>query len=164
VALPTGHVAASQSGRSSRGRRLALILVGIALLFSLLPPGPAIASTGDVVVTVKVFLNPLEVRASAPSKVTPNTIFTVRAVIRNRGDLDIEKATVVIHLPKYLDLVGSGKEIKLGTILAHKNATATWQVRAKKEGNYVILLSAAGRYGGVTVTGEDAVLVAVTPR
>jgi hypothetical protein len=158
------HIASPQPSRTRWVNRLVIALVVIASLFAPFIPEPTMASTSDVVVTAQVFLNPLEVRASAPSKVKMNTIFTVKAVIRNSGELSLENAEVVIHLPKDVELVGPSKKIKLGTIKAQKNATATWQVRAKKKGNYAILTSASGRYKGTIVTGEDAVLVAVTAR
>lgn len=156
------HIASPQPSRAGWLNRLALVIVVIASFFAPLLPEPAIASTGDVVITAQIFLNPLEIRASAPSKVKTNTIFTVTAVVRNRGDLSIENAKAVIYLPKNVELAGSKKEIQLGTIPADKKVIATWQVRAKKEGNYAILTSATGTYDGIVVTGEDAVLVTAT--
>jgi len=158
------HIASPQVSRVGWVNRLVLVLAVIASLFVPLMPEPTVASASNVVVNAQVFLNPLEIRASAPFKVKTNTIFTVKAVIRNRGDLSIEEATAVIRLPKNVQLVGSSKEINLGTIPAHKNVTATWQVKAKNEGKYVILTSASAKYKGTVVTGEDAVLVAATVR
>lgn len=154
------HMTSPQPGRTGWVNRLAIILVVIASFFAPLMPEPTFASTDNVVITAQAFLNPLEIRASAPSKVKTNTIFTVTAVVRNRGDLSIENATAVILLPKNVELVGPSKQINLGTIRAHKSAIATWRVRAKKAGIYAILTSASGRYEGTVVTGEDAVLVA----
>jgi len=154
------HIASPQPSRAGWVNRLVRLSVVIAFLFVPLLPEPTVASASDVVVTAQVFLNPLEIRASAPSKVKINTIFDVKVVVKNRGELSLAQANAVIYLPNNVELVGSNKQINLGTIHAHKNATATWHVRAKKEGNYVILTSASGSYGGATVTGEDVVLVA----
>lgn len=154
-------VALPQPSQTGWIRRLVLILAVMVCLFTPLVPGPAIASDGDVVITASVFLNPFEVQASAPSKVTTGTIFTVTAIIRNNGNLGIGKATAAIYLPKNVELVKSKAESKLGTIPARKDATATWKIRALKKGNYVIMVLASGIYGGVVVTEEDVVLVAV---
>ncbi len=151
-----------QSGRAGRVKRLVLLSVVVALLLAPLLPAASLASTQDVLVTATVFLNPLEVIASAPSPVAANTVFTVQAIVRNHGSPHIEKAVAVIHLPKNVELVRSKAEVKLGSIPARRYATANWEVKALKKGNYVILVSASGVYSGVAVTGEDAVLVSVS--
>lgn len=162
--MSTGYGAASQSGQGSKGRHLAIILLGIALLFSLLPPGPASSSTREVDVTATVTLSPLEVIASAPSEVRVGKVFSVEAIIRNLGDLWIDQAVASIYLPNDIEIVVVKPKHDLGDIAAHKYTTVTWRLRAVKEGNYIILILASGRYGGVTVAGDDTVLVAVTPR
>jgi len=159
--VPKDHIALQQPSRAGWARRFVFILVVIVCLFTPLEPGPAIASDGDVVITANVLLNPLEIQASAPSKVTTGTIFTVTAIIRNNGNLGIGKATAVIYLPKNVELVKSKAESKLGTIPPHKNTTATWKVRALKKGNYVIMVLGSGIYGGIVVTEADVALVAV---
>ena len=124
-------------------------------------PGPATASDGDVVITANVFLNPLEVQASAPSEVTTGAIFRVKAIVKNNGDLRIRKVTTLIYLPMDLELAVSKAERTWGTIPAHKDATASWKVRALKKGNYVIMVLASWTYGGIVVTEQDVVLVTV---
>lgn len=108
-----------------------------------------------------MFLNPLDVQALAPSEITAGTIFTVKAIIRNNGDLHLREVTAVIYLPKDLQLAVSKAEITRGTIPTHKDATASWKVRALEQGNYVIMVSASGIYAGAIVTKQDVVLVAV---
>jgi uncharacterized protein YaiI (UPF0178 family) len=130
-------------------------------LFAPLLPGSATASDGDVFITANVFLNPLEVQASAPSEVAVGTVFTVKAVIGNNGDLRMRKVTAVMYLPNDLELVKSKAESKRGVIAAHKDATDSWKVRAIKKGNYVIMVLGSGTYGGTVVTEQDVVLVAV---
>ena len=159
--MPKDHIVLQQPSQAGWVKHFVFILVVIVCLFIPLLPGPAIASDGDIVITANVFLNPLDIQASAPSRVTTGATFTVKAIIRNNGDLGIGKATVVIYLPKNVELVKSKVESKLGTIAAHKAATASWQVRALKKGNYVIMVLASGIYNGKVVTEEDVVLVAV---
>ena len=157
-------VASPQPGCTGRGKRFALILAGIALLLTLLPTGPAVASTREIEITATVTLSPLEVLASAPSRVLVGKVFRVDAIIRNRGDLKIKKAVASIYLPINVEIVGGHPKEDLGNIPAQKYTTVTWRLRALKEGNYVILISARGDYGGAIVTGEDVVLVTAAAR
>lgn len=159
--MPKEHIALQGPGQAGWAKRFVFISVVIICLFTPLVPGPAIASDGEVVITSNVFLNPLKIQVSAPSKVTTGTIFTITAIIRNNGNLGIGKATAVIYLPKNVELVKSKAESKLGTIAPHKDTTTTWKVRALKKGNYVIMVLASGIYGGIVVTEAGVVLVAV---
>jgi hypothetical protein len=116
---------------------------------------------GRAVITASVFLNPLELQASAPCEIVPGTVFTVKAIIRNNGDLHIRKVMAAIYLPNNLELVESKAESTRGTIPIHKDAALSWKVRALEEGNYVIMVLASAIYAGTVVTEQDVVLVAV---
>jgi uncharacterized membrane protein len=133
----------------------------VASLFTPLLPGAAIGSDGQLVITASVFLNPLEVQALAPYEITTGTVFTAKAIIRNNGDLHLREVTAVIHLPKGLELAVSKAETTRGTIPTHKDATASWKVKALEQGNYIIMVLASGIYGGTVITEDDVVLVAV---
>jgi hypothetical protein len=133
----------------------------VACLLSALLPGPATGSDGRVVITASVFLSPLEVQASAPCEITTGTIFTVKAIIRNNGDLHIRRVTAAIYLPTNLELAVSKAETTRGTVPAHKDAVASWKVRALEEGNYIIMVLASGIYAGTVVTEQDVALATV---
>jgi hypothetical protein len=133
----------------------------IVCLFTSLLPGLATASDGDAIITASVFLNPLEIQALAPSEVTTGTIFTVKVIVKNNGDLGIRKVTAVIYLPTNLELAVSKAESQRGTIPAQKDATVSWKVRALNKGNYVIMVLCSGMYDGTVVTEQDVVLVYV---
>jgi hypothetical protein len=158
------YTASLPPSRADWVKRLVLILVVVTSLLTPLLPTPSLASTEDVVVAATVSLSPLEVIISTPARVRVNTVFRVDAIVRNRGDSSINKAVAAIYLPKDVELVGSKPDTKLGTIQAHTYATAVWRVRALKKGNYAILVSASGRYGGAIVTGQDVALVTVAVR
>lgn len=159
--MTRGHIGVKRPGQVGRANRFVFLFVVIVCLVTPLLPIPAIGSEGEVVITTSVFLNPLEVQASAPSEVTLGTIFTLEAIIRNNGDLRMRKVTAAIYLPKDLELVKSKVESKRGIIVAHKDITVCWKVRALKEGNHIIMVLATGTYGGKVITEQDVVLVAV---
>ena len=150
-----------QGGQVGWTKRFTIILTVVVCFSS--PPlsGATTASAGNVVITASVFLSPLEVRASAPSEVTTGTVFTIRAIIRNNGDLHLREVTAVIYLPKDLELAVSKADSTRGTVPAHKHATLSWKVTALEEGNYIIMVLASGMYAGIVVTEQDVVLVTV---
>lgn len=159
--MPNGHSASRRPAQIGWAKRFAFTSIVMVCIFAPLLPGSATASDGDVFITANVFLNPLEVQASAPPEVTTGTVFAVKAIIRNNGDLGVRKVTVVIYLPKGLELSASKVERTRGAVPAHRDATISWKIRALEEGNYVIMVLASGTYGGTVVTEQDVVLVAV---
>ena len=142
-------------------KKFAFMLIVIVCLFSPLLPELATGSDGDVVITANVFLNPLEVQASARPEVTAGKTFTVKAMIRNNGDLRMQEVTTVVYLPMGLELVKAKAKSKRSTIAAHKHVTPSWKVRALEEGNYVIMVLASGTYDGIAVEEQDVVLFTV---
>jgi hypothetical protein len=151
---------------ASRVKRLALLLLGAVLLLAALLPGPPPVSSAEAVVTVSVMVlpNPIVVTIPTPPRVRVGVPFPILAFIESSADSGIEEAAATIHPPDGFEVVMPGSAVDLGTIRAHGSAVAMWLVRALEMGNYVVLVSVSGIYGGDVVTGQDSALVTVRSR
>lgn len=151
---------------ASRVKRLVLLLLGAVLLLTALLPGPPPVSSAEAVVTVSVTVlpNPIVVTVRTPPWVRVGVPFPVLAFIESSADSGIEEAAATIHTPEDIEVIIRGTEVELGAIPANGTTTAMWLVRSLAEGNYVVLVSVSGIYGGDVVTGQDSALVTVRSR
>ncbi len=149
-----------------RVKRLALLLLVAVLLLTAPLPAPPPVSSAEAVVTVSVTVlpNPIVVTVRTPPRVRVGTPFPILAFVENSADSSIEEVVATIHTPDGFEVVISRRGGDLGTIRAHRSAVAMWLVRALAKGNYVVLVSVSGTYGGDIVTGQDAALVTVRSR
>ncbi len=146
-------------------RKKSLSLVILVLLFVVGQKSVLASQT----ITFSVRINPLVVEISAPTEVDKGQKFIVEAVVSNRGDGTIRKASAMLELPDELVLRKKRKAKKLGKIRPGQSKTASWRVRAKNLGDARLKVEATGldAISKESFSASDTMLVTVrepTPR
>lgn len=151
---------------AGRVKRLVLLLLGAVLLLTAPLPAPPPVSSAEAVVTVSVTVlpNPIVVTVRTPPRVRAGTPFPILAFIENGGNSRIEEAVATIHTPEDIEVIIRGTEVDLGAIPENGSTPAMWLARAITEGNYVVLVSVSGTYGGDIVTAHDTALLTIRSR
>ena len=134
----------------------------LALVFGLfflwfLGQSQALAQTASLVATVRV--NPLEVEMTAPSNVVVGEWFTISISVSNRGSETIRKTTATLET--LTEIVVRGKNKKLGNVEPGEIKTVSWQAKANKAGNFIILAEVTGDLAGEQISAFDTTTISV---
>ena len=136
----------------------------LVLLVPLLLPG-YVGAAEEGTVQVGLTPNPLTVLITAPEEVEKDKFFTVRAQVGNVSGDRIRNCTAAIHLDNSgLRLRGQNEERRIGTIPPHQERNVVWVVEARREGNYVVLVTAEGQGTTGELTAQDSVMIEVKER
>ena len=130
---------------------LPIILLAVFLLTAV----PSFAQSASLTATVRP--NPLKVEITAPSNVGVGEWFDISAKITNFGTEIVTKTTVTLNSPRELRV--RNKKKRLGNLASGETISLKWQVKAKSEGNFIVLVEASGRLEGEKISASDSRII-----
>ena len=130
---------------------LPIILLAVFLLTAV----PSFAQSASLTATVRP--NPLKVKITAPSNVGVGKWFDISAEVTNFGTEIVTKTTVTLNSPRELRV--RNKKKRLGNLAAGETISLKWQVKAKSEGNFIVLVEASGRLEGEKISASDSRII-----
>ena len=111
----------------------------------------------SAVLTATVRPNPLKVEITAPSNVSVGKWFDINAEITNFGTEIVTKTTVTLNSPRELRV--RNKKKRIGNLASGETISLKWQVKAKSEGNFIVLVEASGRLAGEKISASDSKII-----
>ena len=126
---------------------LPIILLAVFLLTAV----PSFAQSA--VLTATVHPNPLKVEITAPDNVIVGEWFDVSAEVTNFGTEIVTKTTVTLNSPRELRL--RNKKKRVGNLTSGEPVSLKWQVKARSEGNFIVLVEVSGRLSGEKISASD---------
>ena len=130
---------------------LPVILLAVFLVTAV----PSFAQSAVLTATVRP--NPLKVEITAPSNVSVGKWFDINAEITNFGTEIVTKTTVTLNSPRELRV--RNKKKRIGNLASGETISLKWQVKAKSEGNFIVLVEASGRLAGEKISASDSKII-----
>ena len=117
-------------------------------------------AASHILVTISV--NPLNVDTDAKGNLRVGKIFTLQALIENKGDAALQNSMAELFAPKEIELASGSSQEFIGEIKGGRHKDVRWKLKASASGLYIATVHAQGiNEAGESVSSEASALLNV---